>query len=1202
MWAIASFEFRTRLRLLSSWVYFAIFFALSALWMAGAGGLLKEANISFGSGKIFVNSPFAIAQTISILGMFGLTVMAAIMGRAVQQDFEHRMQSFFFSAPISKLGYLGGRFLGSLGVLLVVFSSMGLGILFATKLPGMDAERLGPNRLAAYLLPYLFVLLPNALLIGSLFFNLAAMTRKMLPVYIGSVLMLIGWLISTQLVRDLDNKTIAALIDPFGSRAMSILTEYWTVSERNTRILPFDGVLLWNRLLWLSVAAAVGAVCAWRFSFARFATESLGRGRKLADPIEASPAISAQLPAVHVTADSHGAWRLIPSLVGLYFRETVKNVYFAVLVLAGLLFMILSSTTLGDLFGTSTWPLTFQMLGLLSGSFGVFMLIIIAFYGGELVWREREARLDQIVDTTPIPTWVPMIAKLLALMLVPLLLQGVLLFCGIGIQLFKGYTRFEIGLYLHDLFGIKLIDYWLICAMAMTVHSVVNHKYLGHFVMTLFYIVTLFSSQLGFEHNLYKFGAYPDAIYSDLNGYGHLLFRARVFQAYWTACALWLLTFGYLAWTRGTISGLRERLRVARARFSPRAKGILGASLLVFGALGSYIFYNTNVLNRYQTNYDGMQRQANYEKLYKKLANEPQPKITAVQVDTELYPREQGVRMRGTYQLENKNSVPITAVNFAFEADDMPEVHRFELGVASELVEENRLLCMRRYKLLAPLAPGAKTTLQFDLEAKTRGFKNEGSNTAIVYNGTFLNSRGVLPTIGYQEARELTRDQDRRKFGLAPKERMRDRDDPLGRDKNPLAPDSDWIRFSTHVSTEADQIAIAPGYLQKEWIENGRHHYVYEMDAPILNFFAYQSARYAVKRDVWHDPQNQRDVNLEVYHQPGHEWNVDSMIASSKAALEYCGTHFGPFQYRQFRIIEFPRYQSFAQSFPNTIPYSEAIGFIARVRPNDPKDIDYPYYVTAHEAAHQWWGHQVCEADVQGGSMIVETLAQYSALMVMKHKYGEGKMRKFLNYELERYLTGRAFEQKKELPLGRVENQGYIHYSKGSLVMYALQDYIGEDKVNQALRTFRDANAFVGPPYPIATHLIAALRGVTPPEMQYLIDDMFERIILYDNRATSARAKKLPDGRFEVTIKVQAKKLRADELGKEEPVALADLIDVGLVDEKGDAIALERKRLTQELSEFTIVASKKPVNAGIDPLNKLIDRRPRDNLVNVEFE
>ena len=279
MWPIASFEFRSRLKLLSTWVYFAVFFALAMLWTAAAGGLFKDATISFGSGKVYVNSPYGLAQTISVLGLLGTTVMAAIMGRAVQQDFEYRTQSFFFTAPIGKLQYLGGRFVGALGVVCIVFASIALGAFCATLLPGMDAERLGPNRLAAYLAPLAIVLLPNALLIGGAFFSLAASTRKMLPVYVGSVLVLIGWLLARQLVADIDNKTLAALIDPFGSRALSSVTEYWSIAERNTRLIPLEGVLLWNRLLWVGAGLLLCALCAWRFTFTAAAAERIG-GRK----------------------------------------------------------------------------------------------------------------------------------------------------------------------------------------------------------------------------------------------------------------------------------------------------------------------------------------------------------------------------------------------------------------------------------------------------------------------------------------------------------------------------------------------------------------------------------------------------------------------------------------------------------------------------------------------------------------------------------------------------------------------------------------------------------------------------------------------------------------------------------------------------------------------------------------------------------
>ena len=115
--------------------------------------------------------------------------------------------------------------------------------------------------------------------------------------------------------------------------------------------------------------------------------------------------------------------------------------------------------------------MTFQVLGLLSGSFAAFMLIIIAFYAGELVWRERDNRLDQISDALPTPTWLPLVSKLGALMLVPAVLQAVLMLCGMAIQAAKGYTRFEPGLYLFDLFTIDLVNYWMVCALAIAVHA-----------------------------------------------------------------------------------------------------------------------------------------------------------------------------------------------------------------------------------------------------------------------------------------------------------------------------------------------------------------------------------------------------------------------------------------------------------------------------------------------------------------------------------------------------------------------------------------------------------------------------------------------------------------------------------------------------------------------------------------------------------
>jgi ABC-2 type transport system permease protein len=1190
---IAMFEFRTRVRRISTWVYFSVFFALAMLWVAAAGGAIPGAIVSFGSGKVWINSPYAIAQTVAFLGMAALTVIGAVMGRAVQQDFEYRTEHFFFTTPIRKWHYLGGRFCGAVAVLVLVLSSIALGSALGLFLPGIDPDRVGPFRPMAYAIPYVTILLPNLVVLGGIFFCVAALTRRMLPVYIGSVLLLIGYLAAQGLLRDIDNKTLAATIDPFGVVANSRLTEYWSISERNTRLIPLEGLLLWNRLLWLGIGAAIIAVCGRRFALTH--PGASGRARRDAGADEGEERAETAPPPAVETAPVR-ALRLLPRMIFLNFRETVKNVYFGVIALAGVLFFVSTSTTAGSLFGTTTWPVTYQMLELVSGTFGIFMLVIITFYAGELVWREREHRLDQIHDALPIPTWLPFAAKLGALMLVPVVLQAVLMLCGIGVQAAKGYHHHEPGLYLRWLFGLELVDYWLVCVLALTVHSLINQKYLGHFAMIVYFLAISFAPLLGLEHNLYKYGVTTNFTYSDMNGFGPFLPRVRTFEAYWAAAALLLAVAAYLFWVRGTTTGLKERLAVARGRFTRPVAAAAATGAVATAALGGVIFWNTNILNPYTTAYDLQERQADYEKHYKALAADPQPKIAAVKVAVDLYPREQRVRAKGRYTLENRSGRPVDAIHLFFVQSDRMKFDALEFSVPATLAINDPRAGLRSYTLGAPLAPGATVDLAFDLEVPTTGFSNAGATTDVVANGSFVSSQSLMPFIGYQERGELMIDRDRKKFGLAPRERMRDRDDPAGLAENALAPDADFIAFEATVGTDADQRAIAPGYLQREWTEGSRRYFEYRMDNPILDFFAFQSARYEVRKDRWND------VAIEVWHHPGHEYNIDTMIAATKAGLDYFTAAFGPYQHKQFRIIEFPRYATFAQSFPNTIPYSEGIGFIARVRPDDPEDIDYPYYVTAHELAHQWWGHQVPGGNVQGETFLVETLAQYSALMVMKRKYGEAKMQRFLRYELDRYLLGRSTEQKKELPLARVENQDYIHYRKGSLIMYALQDYIGEDNLNQAIRAYRDDWAFKGPPYSSASHLLAKIRAATPQHLQYMIDDFFETITLYDNRALSAKAKRLADGRYEVALKVFAKKRKADALGKETDAPLADWIDIGVLDGDGQPLLLEKKKIDAEETTFRLVVSKKPAKAGIDPFNKLIDRRPKDNAIAVEIE
>lgn len=241
---------------------------------------------------------------------------------------------------------------------------------------------------------------------------------------------------------------------------------------------------------------------------------------------------------------------------------------------------------------------------------------------------------------------------------------------------------------------------------------------------------------------------------------------------------------------------------------------------------------------------------------------------------------------------------------------------------------------------------------------------------------------------------------------------------------------------------------------------------------------------------------------------------------------------------------------------------------------------------------------------MQGMTVPVETLAQYSALMVMEKQYGPQMMRRFLKYELDNYLQSRGAELIEELPLIEVENQGYIHYRKGSLIMYALKDLIGEDKVNLALRRFLEKWAFKASPFPTSRDLVDEFRTVALPEHQSLITDWFEKITLYDLSVEDVKSESI-EGGYDVTIDVSARQLEANGAGEEREVPLSTYLDVGIFPEGNDDLGdydlpqplyLEKHLIQSGEQTITVRVSGEPARVGIDPYNKMVDRNPDDNL------
>ncbi|HEU4559235.1 MAG TPA: M1 family aminopeptidase [Longimicrobium sp.] len=1183
---LARFELRTQLRRVVTWVYFSLFALIGFVWIAGEGGVFGGDT---GDAILLVNSPRAIANLLQMLAILSVPVTAALAGNAVYRDFQTRSYPLFFTTPIRPAHYLAGRWLGAVAANLLVFLGCIPGILLATVWPTIDQGRVGPFHPLDYLVPLAVFVIPNLLFTAALFVTLTALTRRMLPTYVGGMVLLTGWSVASVFINAIDDRWLARLADPFAFSAVSLATRYWTVAELNAAPVPLDEGILLNRLLWTAVGAAVFALGAATFRFRQSADHE--RAPRWQPGPGDAPAAPPRVPEPH---PSFGGGARLRQLIGetrRSLREVVANVWFPILISLCVGLVLTLSTQIGAIYGTRTFPVTYQVLDLVEGGFGLFSIIIVTFYAGELVWNEREHHAAGIHDSLPVPTWVPFLAKVLALIGIVIALQAAAMLTGVAIQAAYGYFNFEPWLYLRSLFVYSLVGNLLpFVFLAVVVQTLVNHKYVGHLLVILVMVgLGLVYHLAGIEHALLQYGGTPALKYSDMNGFGHVPTAWAWFALYWAGVGVLLLFVARLLWVRGQETGLLRRLRQVRRRLTPSlAVGAAAVVLLVAGT-GGFIFYNTNVLNHYEPPDEGKAITAGYEKRYKRFQWVPQPRVTAARLNVDIYPDSRNLRLRGSYTLTNKTGGPIDSLHV--DVLNTLRIRRLAPDRPAVRVVSDSARGYYIFRLQKPLAPGDSMRLGFDLAHEVRGFPNEPEYGPVVNNGTFFNTQ-YLPHIGYNAEGEMIDEGDRQKHGLPPRPRTASIDDARARTRNFVSSDADWIAFDVTVGTAAGQTAVAPGYLRRTWTQGGRRYFHYTMDAPILNFYAFLSARYNVRRDRW------RNVAVEVYHHPGHGYNVGRMIGATKAALDYCTREFGPYQHRQVRILEVPRYAEFAQSFDNTIPYSEGIGFIADVRRDD---IDYPFFVTAHEVAHQWWGHQVAPADVQGAAMLSETLSEYTALMVMEKRYGREKIGRFLRYELDQYLRGRGGERRAEKPLMLVENQQYIHYNKGALAMYALRDYIGEQAVNRVLRSFLDEWRFRGPPYPTSRDLVNRLRAAAPDSLKPVVDDLFTRVTLWGNRAVAGEWERIegrngaPD-RWAVMLTVEPKKVLADSLGNETELPVNDLVDVGVY--AGGRLIHNRKyRLHSGHNRMRLVVNEPPDSAGIDPEHKLIDRNLHDNVM-----
>jgi ABC-2 type transport system permease protein len=1186
---------------LFEWRYFtrqASFYVISMLFFIVPFLLISINKVGMGGGNILKNGPYSILLLMLVMSIFSMFLVVNFIANTAMRDKASEMTEIVYSKPIDPLKYQLGRFLGSFAVVVTVYFAVVLGLFIGSLMPWVDSSRIGPIHLSYYLLGFIYYILPSLFLMSCLFYSLAIRFKTMMAVYLAVTALFILYQF-TGAPSTPDMRHIVALLDPFALSTFTEISRYWSISEKNSIPISLTDLLLQNRLLWLFIGLTI-VVIFGRFNRLMTTNQKISKRQKRKmektamiadkDSIRESEILTSN--NINYKPQGSGQWLHFITRVKFEFKAVLFSPAFFILNLLTVLILLLVVTQPQGMFGTSFLPFTQNMVDYIRNGISMMIMIVITYYSAEVVWREKTNGIGEIVDSLPVSNFNLWFAKLTAVWSVIIMLLIVSSLVTISVQLYKGFLHIDPTQYIISLLFFSALPWMMFTVLAFLLQVISPNKYIGMFLLVLVIGSGFILTPIGLEHNMFQFAKSPALQYSDINGYGWMLESQTWYMLYWGALTLIFAIFSYVLWQRGPLQKLKTRFKLINYQLGKKGKIILASSLLVFILVAVNIIYNTRYLNNYTNTEDGIIAAANYEKQFYEFVDTPAPVFTSINTSVDIYPNQRKIETDTAFEILNQSDQLISRFLVMMPADSVYEI---DIDNGS-LNPDKGALSTHWFEFSKPMQPGESRTGNMKVSKQRNGFVDNNADVTLVKNGTFLNSTEILPMFGYVSFAELSDKNDRKRHGLSEPHRANKREDDAYHHQSIMGHMSGYINFEATLSTSLDQIAIAPGYLQKQWSKEGRSYFHYKMDAPIDNYFSIMSSNLAVQKQV------HNGIDYEVYYHPNHDMNVPIMMDAMKDSIEYFSENFGPYQHRQARIIEFPGYRAFAQSFPNTIAYSEKIGFINDT--SDPDEINSVYYVTAHEMAHQWWGGQVDGANVQGSTMISETMAQYSALILTLKKLGIDKIRGILKFELDRYLSERSRELIEELPLARVENQQYIHYRKGSVVMMSLLDKLGEQRLNKAFAAFIKKYKFSQKSYPLTTDLLDFINQDTTTKEKAFIHNAFEEIYLYNLIAKEGQIKETKDGQFEITFIINAKQIKADGQGIETETELSEMIEIGLFSDDPDDLSIkqtpvyfEKHLIISGENIIKIKVSKRPEFAAIDPYIKFIDRDTGDNVV-----
>ena len=846
--------------------------------------------------------------------------------------------------------------------------------------------------------------------------------------------------------------------------------------------------------------------------------------------------------------------------------------------------------------GSNVYPFTSFYLDRVDDIF-FYMIPITIIFGGILIWRERDHKSHELFDSLPLRPWTGFVSKFVALAMIQLVYVLAAFVVGVLSQiLIFNFTDIEPMLYIQRLFGIEYINYLHMAVMVILIQTLSPNKYLGFFFSALYYILSgVFISAFGLAP-IFNYGFLPSFIYSNINGFGSAVSMLVWYRLFWILFAVLLVVLTSMMWRQNIETSFKHRLAIAKQRMTKQVRMVIGVTVVLWICVGAFILYNQHVLNVNNSQDQQLSERAEYEKRYQVYDQRLKPVLTHMDIQMDFYPNERKVNLKGRYLLKNESSEAIDEITYSFTNKRVTTLNHLDLSRnnISKVADVERGFYV--HALNQPLHPNDTISLIFDLVFDADGFSTNNAKQELATNGTYIYSSSFyapnyFPHVGYNRFLEITTNATRADYGLHEKSMLPPPTDEKIRTRHGV----DYMTLNAVLSTVSDQTAITNGDLKTSWTTNNRNYFHYQSDMLMANSLAFISGEFERISD------RVGDVDIELYYDAKHAYNIDRMMKGMKKSLLYSEANFTPYPFKNLRIVEatihgYPG-RGTASSLPSMFTWQEFGGFISNLE--DTSMIDVVFNTTTHEMAHQWWGNMMQPAFAEGVGVLSETLSQWVRLKLMEAEYGKSKTEQFLELEMNSYLRARQRDLQGERPMATNLNQAYLNYRKGSIVMYTLGKYIGEDAVNRALKRLADDYSNQMKNFPTTVELLNYFRDETPDSMQYLITDLFETITLHDNQMISATFSE-DDDSYLLQLEMSSKKFRSDSIGNQTEIAVNDLIPVVVFGENEKIIYDKLHRFDDTKKTIKLKLEEKPESAGIDPFLRLIDRKREDNRMTVE--